>query len=113
MVRCAICGKELSGYTYDFGQYVYKKGNKYFCGWEHMREFERGHTKQPPKMEWRTAEGENIKARGYWGEFTIKLELGEFRAEYRGFDNTRRNLGLFISIEDAKIKCECNCNWEK
>lgn len=31
--KCNICGKILSNYYYDFGNYAYKINNKYYCSW--------------------------------------------------------------------------------
>lgn len=37
--KCGICGKTL-GSLYDFDEYVYRRGKKFFCSYKCMRQYD-------------------------------------------------------------------------
>lgn len=112
---CEECKGKIHTFQYNLDEYVYKRGEKYFCGWTCLRKWEKEHPKEeyPRFMEWQKVGKAKWIAMGKFGIFTIEQIDKEFKARYNSSTyNEQIRFKKTKDLEGSQALCEDNEYWE-
>lgn len=111
---CEECKAKIHTFKFNMDEYVYKKGEKYFCGWHCLRKWERENRYQYlPYMEWQKTSQTKWMAMGNAGIFFIERIDGGYKASYNSSTyNTKIKFKKTRTLDESKSACEDNEYWE-
>ncbi len=111
--RCKVCKEPISKIKYNLEDYVYRKGDNFFCSYKCMLKYERIKNIPSIHMKWIKETEHSIIAGGNEGMFRIEFDGLWWKPVYLGYDGLREQFKKFKQKKYAKACCENSEYWEE
>lgn len=112
---CEECKNKIKTFLYNMDEYVYRRGDKIFCGWTCLRKYEKKQKQElgTPCMEWEKTASNTWTAAGDNGMFTIERTGRIYKARYTSSKyNTKLKFRPTRKLSESQKLCEENEYWE-